>query len=242
MTNWILIAHITFSLTIIPMGIAINTKLYQNVKLEKHRENGKIIQLILMTYSIVQCILPALIHIVITPFQDSGLLEKLDPTLFSILVQAFRTLTSLYIFYVGCNSLIIACARYLFIVFSHKANQIGISRLKFIFTSSCIFLPLCLVFLRECVFSIERNQIQRIMTIQEQKCGNYSSSNNNNITECVNEVLNSMEFPLYEFIQKTFNSTLLSIVRSIIILVTTIIHSNIVELIIYIHVFTFCIR
>ena len=242
MMSWILIIHIIFVLTIIPLGVVVNTQLYQNVKLEKRRENGKIVQQILKTYSIVQCTLPAIIQILMIPFLDIALLEKLDHTLMSIIAQTFRFVGSLYIFYTGFNSLIIACARYMFIVFSRKADKIGIRKLKFFFICSSIFLPLCLVILRECIFSIKEIQIQRLIKIQEQKCGQYLSSNNNSVTECIDTMISSMEFPLYEFIQGNFNSTLISIIRAIIIFVSSVIVSNLLELFIYIHTFIFCMR
>ena len=238
--NWLLISHIIVFLTMVPIAIVINKKLYQNVKLEKHRETGKIIQRILMTYSIVQCLLPALIHVLGIPFLDIEIFEKFDESFMSILTQIFRTSLIFYISYRGLHSLIIAFSRYMFIVFSHKADKIGIRKLKLVLIGSSISFPLFFSLLCQCTFSIKNRE--QMMEIAEQKCGRYTRLDNNSFTECLDTMLNSMEFPLYEFIHENVNSAFISMTRGILVFIAGAIHSNITELFIHIHIFTFCIR
>ena len=238
--NGTLISHIVFLLTIMPMGIIINIKLYQNVKLQKHRENGKIIQRILKTYSIVQCIIPLLTQTLVIPFLDVGMLQKLSPVVASFLLQLLRPLLTLYVYYTGLNSLVIACSRCTFIVYDRKADQIGTRKLKFFFIGMSVILPLLLVFVNECVFSIKNSPLMLITT--SQACENYSSTKNDSVTECIDEILYGIENPLYKLVQENFNSTLVSIIRVIATIISVTTLSNILELFIYVHIFRFCIR
>ena len=48
--------YILICLVVIPLGIGIGIKLYNKVKDEEHNEKGKVIQKIIKTYSIVQCV------------------------------------------------------------------------------------------------------------------------------------------------------------------------------------------
>ena len=75
MTNWILIIHIILFVIIMPIGIYINRKLYINIKNEKRRENGKVIQQIIKTYSIAQPILSVITYILITPKESFEIFE-----------------------------------------------------------------------------------------------------------------------------------------------------------------------
>ena len=77
MMNYILISHIVVFITVMPLGIFIHRKLYNNINNEKHRESGKVIQRILKTYSIIQCTLAPLIHLSFTPLLDAELFENM---------------------------------------------------------------------------------------------------------------------------------------------------------------------
>ena len=51
-----ILAYSIFVLIVIPTGITVCKKLYDNVKNEEHLEKGKILQRITKTYAVAQCI------------------------------------------------------------------------------------------------------------------------------------------------------------------------------------------
>ena len=107
---WLFITHAIFVMTMMPIAIFINRKLYHNLKNEKRRENGKVIQRILKNYSIVQCTLPVLIYCLFLPMINKKMLEYVDPILKYSFVQSLRCLVTIYLLYILSNSLIIALA------------------------------------------------------------------------------------------------------------------------------------
>ena len=238
MHEWMLILHIIVFLTITPLVIIINRKLYYNIKNEEHRENGKVLQRILKTYSIVQCTLPVLCHLLVTPYLSAGILEKLEPMLRFCFVHLTKFLMQLYASYTSSNSLIIALCRYMFIVFEGKANRIGIQKLRYFFFGISGGLPLGLVILHNCVISLE--EFKEIAVLFD--FGNVSTSTNETIKGCVESMFYTMENPLYCLIKENFNSTLITMVRIIVISTSAILFSNLIEGFIYIHTFTYCIR
>ena len=78
---WLFIIHTVLVMALMPIAIFLNKKLYHNLKNEKRRENGKVIQRILKTYSIVQCTLPVLIYPFFLPMLNNKILEYLGPIL-----------------------------------------------------------------------------------------------------------------------------------------------------------------
>ena len=126
-------------MTMIPIAIFLNRKLYNNLKNEKHRENGKVVQRILKTYSIVQCTLPVLIYPLFLLMLNNEIFEYLDPALRYSFVQLVRCLFTIYIYYILSNSLIIALTRYLFIVFVATANKVETLTIKRFFIGLSFF-------------------------------------------------------------------------------------------------------
>ena len=224
-----------------PIGIYINRKLYINIKNEKRRENGKVIQQIIKIYSIVQPILSAITYILITPKESFEIFEKLEPVLRFFFIQLFRFLFKVSVYYISLNSLVIAFCQYMFIVFHERADNIGITRLKNFFIGISIGLPIGLAVLHCSVISGD---------IYPQKlpgCGFFSFGNLSRSTDeitkgCMETMFQTMENPVYCFIQENFNDTLVAITRIMLTISTVIIFSNILEGFIYVHTFMYSIR
>ena len=227
-------------MTLMPIAIFLNKKLYHNLKNEKRRENGKVIQRILKTYSIVQCTLPVLIYPFFLPMLNNKILEYLGPILKYSLVQLLRCLLTIYLYYILSNSLIIALARYLFIVFDTTANRIGTRNIQRFFIGLGFGIPIVLGPIHYSF--IPFHIIDEFMQVEKHSLTNNTSSSDENITRCMETMFDTLESPLYCFTEKYFQPTLISVIRIVVAIVTTIIASNIPEGFIYIHTFIYCNR
>ena len=227
-------------MTLMPIAIFLNKKLYHNLKNEKRRENGKVIQRILKTYSIVQCTLPVLIYPFFLLMLNNEILEYLGPILKYCLVQLLRCLLTIYLYYILSNSLIIALARYLFIVFDTTANRIGTRNIQRFFIGLGFGIPIVLGPIHYSV--IPFHTIDNFLRIGKYSLSNYTTSSDDNVTGCKETMFDSFESPLYCFTEKHFQSNLISAIRIVLLFVTAIIASNIPECFIYIHTFIYCNR
>ena len=239
------IIHAIFVMTIMPIAIFLNRKLYHNLKNERHRENGKVIQRILKTYSIVQCTLPVLIYPLFLPIfiileHKYEILEDLDPVLKYSFVQLLRCLSTIYFYYILSNSLIIALARYMFIVFDTTVNKIGTLNIQRFFIGLGIGIPIVLGPIHYSV--IPFHTIDNFLRIGKYSLSNYTTSSDDNVTGCKETMFDSFESPLYCFTEKYFQSNLISVIRIVLQFVTAIIASNVPEGFIYIHTFIYCNR
>ena len=73
-------AYFAYCFSVVTFGIVVNKKLYQNVRNEEHLEKGKIIQRIMKTHSLVQCITwPVLISAAFFMKINKNLLEIISP-------------------------------------------------------------------------------------------------------------------------------------------------------------------
>ena len=237
---WLFITHAIFVMTMMPIAIFINRKLYHNLKNERHRENGKVIQRILKNYSIVQCTLPVLIYCLFLPMINKKMLEYVDPILKYSFVQSLRCLVTIYLLYILSNSLIIALARYLFIVFDTTANRIGTLNIQRFFIGLGFGIPIVLGPIHYSV--IPFHTIDNFMDVAKHSLRNYTASSYKNITGCMETMFDTLESPLYCFSEKHFQSNLISAIRIVLLFVTAIIASNIPEGFIYIHTFIYCNR
>ena len=62
------------------VGIIVGMKFYKNVSKEDHQENGKLIQRIIKTYAIVQCITwPSIMAFALTIYVNSTVLKVISP-------------------------------------------------------------------------------------------------------------------------------------------------------------------
>ena len=137
-------------------GVTLNQKLYNYVKDEEHKEKGKIVQRILKTFALIQCIGWPVI-------MTFGFLLKLNTELLDVLPMQFVNFSIIFLraiytainSYVGFNSLIIAITRYVFTVHNSVVQKIGIQKLRSIFISSSIIAPMILAYLNESIIPVE---------------------------------------------------------------------------------------
>ena len=239
MFHWMLICHVILSAIVIPFGIMLHKKLYHNIKNEEHQEKGQIIQRIIKTYSILQCILWPLCLILSTPFLDTSILNKIAPTQKFYLLQISRFMSTFLRHFVGFHSLIVATCRYVFIVFNSKAERIGIARLRKFFISCSIQVPLLLTITEGLVFPAE-DWMSHFRFSDSNLCQNISNSEFKTIQYTTD--FSSHENLFYRSIQKYIPGILIGVTKVVVISIATIIYSNVAEGVMYGHIFLNIIR
>ena len=235
MFNWMLTWHIILGCFAIPFGIMIHKKLYHNIKNEEHLEKGQIIQRIIKTYAIVQCILWPSCLILSSPFLDSTILNQIPPSPRFYLIQLSRCLSTFLRHFAGFHSLIIAISRYVFIIFNRKAEKIGIKRLRILFISSSIEVPLFITFVEVLFFPVKGwlSHFRFSEDLSENVMKNGS---------LFHQPLMDSDFyenALYHTIQSYFPQKLIGIIRWIVIITAITVYSNVVEGLMYGHIFMF---
>ena len=144
-----IISYALCYLVIIPLGLVIGWKLYNNIKNEEHKEKGKVIQRILKTYCVVQCVAWPLFSSIFgfVFFTKRSAFAFHHPLLMTIMVSSLRALVKLNLLYVGFNSFIIAICRYVFIM--PFFDYISITKLRKFVVASSILVPISLGILTE---------------------------------------------------------------------------------------------
>ena len=128
---------------LIPFTVVVNKTLYQKVKSEDHLEKGKIVQSIIKTYAIVQCVcFPSFMLCFGIYFACDQNLILLELPTKSYIISSLRFIFSLLRDYIGFHTLIIAITRYTFIVFDSRAEIIGIQKMRKLFISTSFIFPL----------------------------------------------------------------------------------------------------
>ena len=137
-------------LIVMPLGIIIGKKLYNNVKNEEHLEKGKVFQGIMKNYVVVQCVAWPLISILVGV---NAVLDRMHmPIRIPILkeiMSSYRFLYLLTLSYVGFNSLIVAIARYIFIVLVQHHDTFTIKRIRTWLTTASVVVPILAAVLHE---------------------------------------------------------------------------------------------
>ena len=126
-------------------GILINKKFYDNVRKEEHQERGKVIQIIMKTYSLVQCIVWPFVTIVAwLLYVNKFVFSILQPRRTRYVVITMRFVYTMFRAYIGFNSLSIAICRYTFIVYENMVSKFGIKQVKLCIISLSIVTPIML--------------------------------------------------------------------------------------------------
>ena len=138
------------------LGVILNKKLYTNIKDEEHQEKGKVVQQILKTFALVQCIgWPSIMILAFILNLNKVVLDMIPMPLIHTCIKILRAMYTTINAYVGFTSLAIAITRYVFIVHCSVAERIGIRRLRTIFITSSIGVPMVLSILNESIIPVE---------------------------------------------------------------------------------------
>ena len=229
--------YFVFVVTVIPCGIAICKKLYDNVTNEEHLEKGKILQRITKTYALVQCIAwPVIDALVLMLIVNKRLSTFLSPTLANSCTIFMRFMYSIITCYLSFNSLVMAGSRYVFVVHEEWASRFGIRKLRKICLFTSFGAPMFIALLNEAMIPIEYTWMLNFMPAT------------NNVLQTVeyvhplqtnNSTYGMMSSPLFWFASFHLNSTFNDILRVICKILVFLAFSNIVEGLLYIHIYVY---
>ena len=225
----------TCCMTVVILGIIIHKTLYTNIKDQEHREKVKVVQRIIKTYSIVQCIgWPVYFIVSSILFINNPILDYIDSSWLPYLLHFNKFFSALLRDYVSFNSFIIAVCRYLFIVFDTSSENIGIVKLRSIFITSSVGVPIFLSILDHSTVSTQDWMSQIGMPdIVSQKLMNSS------VNSIQNQKLDIFESPIYIMVNNELPAMLIDILKIVHMSIFILIYSNLVEGIIYVHIFTY---
>ena len=139
-----------FIILLLTVGVVVGIRLYKNLKNEKQQEQGKVIQRITKTYTVLQCVGWPVIMICMGLLRiNKVFITFLTPILERNVIRIFRSLCNLFRCYIGFNSLIIAICRYCFIVFDQTTRAFGIGKARKMLLCGSFGIPLCVAVLFE---------------------------------------------------------------------------------------------
>ena len=162
---------------VMPLSVWINNMLYTNISKEEHQDKGKVVQYIMKQFAQVQRVSWPLITSAVGLYYFCFNVLDLIPDKFARYISnTIRFVYDLNRDYVSFNSLIIATIRFSFIVLGRKAETFGIARLRKLFISCSIGIPIFNNFLYEATQPIEQVWI----TIFHKKT-TYSTPNMNTV-------------------------------------------------------------
>ena len=180
---WVFLA-----LVVTPLGLIIGKKLYHNVKQEEHLEKGKVLQRVIKTYVVVQCIAWPLILCLIFIVGVVAKTTQLSPALefgLRAVISITRFLYILTLNYVGFNSLIIAICRYIFIVIVKHSDTFTIKRIRRWALASSVIVPILMAMLHEATIPVHyrwAERVEQMMMPENDKIDTMKSHVNTNTT------------------------------------------------------------
>ena len=235
-----ILIYLIYCAVVIPFGIIVNKKLYQNVRNEEHLEKGKIIQRIMKTHSLVQCVTwPVLISSAFFMKMNKNLLEIISPTYVGHIITIGRSFNTVNSCYCGFNSLIIAISRYSCIVYDDSIEKIGVKRMRSLLVSSSIGIPIFVSILNEALIPVEKIWIALFMP-------NYRYSYDKNSYQNETDIVNADEYveqsPFFLIADSYLPASIKSGLRLVRFIMLFLIHSNLLEGIMYLHTFLYSFR
>ena len=221
-------------------GMIIGKKFYDNVRREEHQERGKVIQKIMKTYSMIQSVTyPSLTIVVVMFIMNKNLFTLIGPESMQHGISVLRFLFTIFRGYIGFNSLIIAVARYSFIIYENQVFRVGIHRIRYFLLISTFGLPILLALLNEasvptediwyCVFMPTKNETYHQFNWYEAK-GIF----------CVESEASDMDPSLvYNFVRTHVSPSVIFAMKICCMILIIITYSNILEGLIYLHIFIY---
>ena len=228
-------------LIVMPLGIIIGIKLYNNVKNEEHLEKGKVFQGIMKNYVVVQCVAWPLISILVGV---NAVLDRMHmPIRIPILkeiMSSYRFLYLLTLSYVGFNSLLVAISRYIFIVFVQHHDTFTIKRIRKWLTTASVVVPILVAVFHE---ATDPSPEKEIWSDTDDLDDNILEDVN--ITVVSNEVNRSdrssvPQSYLFMLVDEHVPAGIKALIEFVCTAMKVAIFSNILEGCIYAHIFIYC--
>ena len=151
LTNIVILIYILLCLFISTIGIAIGYKVYRNINEEEFKDKGKVIQRIIKTYALVQCVSWPLVLVLFgvksAVIRSSFLVNR--PSMTATFVHISNFIVKLTLMYVGLNSLIIALCRYIFVMIVTHNDAGSIKKVRNLIVIASVMVPIMITFLNE---------------------------------------------------------------------------------------------
>ena len=217
----------------IPLGIFICLTLYNKIKHEECREKGQVLQHIIKTYAIIQCITwPLLLCL----FGIATLLIS-NSSMYKLIVVIITRF--LYIFirsYTGFNSLIIAICKYFFVVLEPMADTHDIQRTKRALVLSSFLVPILFSILHEATI-VRADFWDQLFGILNCNVGITNDSYFNDNYTWNNKTNMTLQSPLFTLFNIYCSPQWMNALNVICIIMFIMMRSNLVEGFIYLHIF-----
>ena len=232
------VAYFVYSTSMITLGIIVNNRLYKNVKNEEHLEKGKIIQRIMKTHSMVQCIAwPCLIVMAFLLKMNKHLhLDFIPQSYVGYIIGIQRFLNTLNGCYGGFNSLIMAISRYVCIVHYLAVDGYGVRKVRKFLIGSSIGIPFLLAILTDALIPVE--DIWKILFLPNNNFTD-NSQKSNNTSLFRNPKLQIVPSPIYYLTNTYLPSEMFYVLKFVWTALMFLLHSNILEGIIYLHTYIY---
>ena len=217
------------------IGIVIGKKLYNNVRTEDHQEKGKVIQRVMKTYAIAQCIgWPCCMSLGWILFVNKTSLNLIQPVLIRYVIASVRFLYTIFRWYIGFNSLIIAICRYTFIVYDNLVLKFGINRIRYLYLSSSVGIPILIAFMHDAAAPMEHAWICMFMPDNNQT---YQGGDSIGIFCTKNIAANTIQSPIYNVLNEYMSPSVTYVLWIVCFVLIVITNSNFIEGFIYLHIF-----
>ena len=242
MQSFVLGAVLLFILLIISVvGIFICKKFYNDQKADDTMQKRKVIQRILKTYALVQCVgWPLMMSWAWVFYVNRTRFNSFGTGFMQAGITSLRLLRGLLRDYIGFNSFIIALCRYTFIIKDEMVIRIGITKIRQIFISCSVSFPILLAVVNEATNPIEHTWFCLFVSNQSIQTNHY---NDDRGTFCNQDtVIRTFESPINALFEENLPLSIRYPIYIIHLLMIVIAHSNILEGIMYLHVYIYYFR
>ena len=223
------------------VGIFICKKFYNNQKVDDTKEKAKVIQGILKTYALVQCVgWPLVMSWCWLFYVNRRGFNSFGTGFMQAGITSLRLFRGLLRDYIGFNSFIIALCRYTFIVKDDMVIRTGITKIRQIFISCSVSFPILLALVNEATTPIEHTWFCLFVSNQSTQTNHY---NDDSGTFCNQDtVIRAFESPINTFFEENLPLSIRYPIYIIHLIMIVIAHSNILEGMMYLHVYIYYFR
>ena len=221
-------------------GMTVCKKLYSKVRNEDHQERGKVIQRIMKTYAMAQLVSWPLVMVAAWLLHvNKSIFRFVQPFVVRYLIFTLRFFYSTFRGYIGFNSLIIAICRYTFVLYDRQVYNIGFKRIAYLYLISSAAIPIFFSFLSEATHTLEDTWICMFMP-QDNRTqeGHEEHKNETRGILCdQNTIEDVTESPIYYLFKDHLPNSVTYGMWICVKIFLVINNSNIIEGIMYAHIF-----
>ena len=227
-----------FVFIVMPLGVAVCKRLYEKIKSEEHKEKGKVVQTLIKNYCLIQMIGCPGGFLIAWPIEiNNAYLHIVDSSETIFAIHMVRAWYLFYRVYLAFHSLIVAVTRYTFLMYDIQTEIYGVKKLRNMFLSCSIGLPLFITVISSCVNPIEIRWLQ-LFAVHNDSAALLSEVEYDVRLRVGSLAAEEYNIGLYNLISKLLPSSLVFGLHVFLTATFILISSNIVELFLYAHLFS----